>query len=124
MVADIQDTIQRILRLPVDFHAIGSKSIVQLLLESGYEDCQLEITAKVLEEAIREFPTLIQAWSHYSEDQRTSEGWYFLRNENDQFEVGYYDAVNGKERQQVFSDEAEACAVFIQKEIEGIMERR
>lgn len=53
---------------------------------------------------------LLQAWLSYSEDQRTSDGWYFTRSEAaGAWEVGQ---LRGRKRE-VFSNPAAACAAFV-----------
>ncbi len=110
----------KILSMPKDFMTLGNKSMVQLLKESGY----LEQKAKVTKDGIREFLSthldFVESWERYSQDKRSSSGWYLLREDNI-WTVGYFN-VGEKEHEQTYTSGLEACAVLILNELEQLAE--
>jgi hypothetical protein len=50
--------------------------MVDLIRESSYLKNSVLLTVDSLESVLRSNPPLINAWLRYSEDKRTSRGWY------------------------------------------------
>ena len=104
--------------MPRDFHILGNKSMIQLLVESGYLNETQFVIKETISAYLAENPDLITDWENYSSDKRVSEGWYFLKRDLDWI-VGY--AGNSSQEQRlIFSSEFEACAEFILREVSGI----
>ena len=114
----MSNVVSKICSMPGDFHLLGNKSMIQLLIESGYlNEIQL-VTKETILTCLAENPDLILDWENYSADKRVSEGWYFLKSDLDWI-VGY--AGNSSlEQRLIFSSEFEACAEFILREVSGI----
>ena len=74
--------------------------------------------SEILEQLTRD-PSLVEDWVSWSEDKRTSEGWYFLLRDYGGT-VGY---LGSSEPDLVFTSSAEACAEFILREVAGIDSR-
>jgi len=110
------DVVARICGLPAQFKAHGTVSVLQLVDESGYRANPGSLTADAVSVYLREHPELIEAWLAYSEDKRTSSGWYVIQLSGDIFEIG--DHPNG-ERLSV-TGRAPACAEFIVREVRSI----
>ena len=106
--------IERICNLPVEFRR-GSKSPVQLIRESGYFESPNELTVEALAAFICNHVEVIQVWLSWSEDKRVSSGWYFIR-KNGGFIVG--NLADGPQLR--FSDESQACAEFVLREVASI----
>lgn len=111
--------IARICAVPLD---IGhpSKSIGQVVLESGFPSVRPRLTVARLAEYVRAHRTIIDDWLGYSQDKRTSGGWYFL--EGSPWVVGQVDSAGPKP--QTFADAALACATFMLAELDWISNER
>ena len=114
------DVLSKICSMANDHMAGGNKSMVKLLKESGYSGRKEAIAKSELIEYLMAHPDLIDSWARYSSDKRCLPGWYLLR-EADRWTVGYID-MDGKESEQTFLSEFEACAIFILNELEQLTE--
>ena len=116
----MSNVVSKICSMSRDFYSLKNKSIIQLLIESGYIDETQLVTKEAILIYLAENPDLIPDWEIYSSDKRVSEGWYFLREGSDWI-VGYAGNPSLKQRL-VFSSGFEACAEFILREVSGIAE--
>jgi hypothetical protein len=91
-----------------------------LLKESGYLYSSDEVLVKDIREALAEQPRRIDEWAQYSNDKRSSSGWYFRPDGDGTFEVGYYSSKEKKNTRSSFVDRATACAIFIKREADYI----
>lgn len=113
------DMISNIVSLPEKFESIGDISIYSLLKEMGYFEIYDQINeADILDRLIKN-PEYINQWLNWSEDKRSSSGWYFKKNENDNYIVGYF-SIKEDHKIMEYSNIKEACASFIKREIEEI----
>ncbi len=101
------------------FREAGHISMLKLLKESGYVENADLISEMQILEYVRKHSELINTWLHYSEDKRTSEGWYINspsanQKISDLWIVGSYP--NGETRE--FRDDVSACAFYIKQEKE------
>jgi hypothetical protein len=110
------DVVARICELPVEFRTRGNASVTQLVEESGYAGHKTAVTVEAVSRYIHDRPDLIEAWFSYSEDQRTSSGWYLICRADGKFEVGYFP----KGERLAIADREAACAEFIVREIRSI----
>ncbi len=108
-----------LVRIPLTFRERGNISVVSLLIEIADQE---PISVAPLWKALKASPDLVDEWVSYSEDKRTSEGW-FLIDRGSYWEVGYL-APRGKGAKSLrFQDRMEACATFASNELEGIRSR-
>jgi len=114
--AEPMDVVAKICDLPVQFKVRGNVSVVDLVAASGYPAAPEALTVTAVSAYLREHPDLIEAWLTYSEDKRTSSGWYVSQRSSGTFEIGYHPQ---GERISV-SDRATACAEFIVREVRSI----
>jgi hypothetical protein len=70
------DVVARICDLPVQFKARRTASVIQLVDESGYRADPGSLTVNAVSAHLDAHPDLVDAWLAYSEDKRTSSGWY------------------------------------------------
>jgi len=84
--------------------------------ESGYRAAPGSLTVDAVSRYLHEHPALIEAWLAYSEDKRTSSGWYITQRSDDTFEIGYHP----KGERIVIAGRASACAEFIVREVRSI----
>ncbi len=111
-----------IISIPSRFYLDGNNhSFHDLLKESGYLEIYKELSENLLSEVLKSNPENFQAWLNWSEDKRTSEGW-FLRTDGKTFEVGQ---INGENYENLinFEDKFEACSSFIIKELDFIKDK-
>lgn len=112
----LAEIVARICAIPALFKALGNVSVAELVERSGYRVAAAELTVDAISSYLRERPDLIEAWLGYSEDKRTSSGWYIRQLSRDAFEIGWYP----QGERIVVSGKAEACAEFIIREIRSI----
>ncbi|RBP40339.1 hypothetical protein DES53_10845 [Roseimicrobium gellanilyticum] len=105
----VHETLIAVCNIARDFPTSSLKALID---RSGYRMHRQEITKDAIEEHVRANQQLIDEWLRYSEDKRTSGGWYL--DVRGPFVVG---ALRTGERKQ-FDDRAEACAAFIKNEVE------
>ncbi|MEO4004180.1 hypothetical protein [Flavobacterium sp. CAU 1735] len=111
--------IKSILSLPEKFHVLGNASIYSLLKETGYFEINSQINEATILDELNKHPEYINYWLNWSDDKRTTSGWYFKQNENGKYVVGYF-PVSEQSRLMEYSDLKDACAAFIKREIEEI----
>ncbi len=105
--------IESLCRLPLAFRERRAVSYVDLLREIGYSAAEVPLSASELAGYLGEHPSLIDLWIAYSQDKRTSSGWYFERHGNKGYEVAHFP--NGP--RMLLDDSAQACAEFIIREL-------
>ena len=107
--------IKKIIFLPETF-AIANVSVYSLLKESGYFEIYEQVSETDIFEMLVQYPECIKQWLSFSEDKRSSSGWYFKQGDNGEYIVG----IQGNVKTINYLDEVEACAAFIKREIEDI----
>lgn len=112
-------TIQDIIFLPDRFYSEGNLSIYSLLKESGYFELHDQINEADIFQELTQHLECIDQWLSWSENKRSSSGWYFRENENGQYVVGYFPLQESLNTTDYF-DKIEACSAFIKREIEDI----
>ncbi len=117
---NIETTIEKIIHLPHVFKRIGTKSVHSLLKDTGYFEMADQIHEENIINALQQFPDCIAEWKQFSEDKRTSSGWYFYEIEGKRFVVGNLDPIKVNNLEVEFSDIIKACAFYIKHEIENI----
>lgn len=115
-------TIQDIIFLPNKFYNEGNVSIYSLLKESGYFELHNQISEADIFEELTQHLEYIDQWLRWSENKRSSSGWYFRENESGKYVVGYFPFQESLKAIEYF-DKAEACSAFIKREIEDIREK-
>jgi hypothetical protein len=108
--------VSAVARFPAAFRARDTETVVDLVRRSGIADNADGIAVQPLRAFLMKHPELVPVWEGWSEDKRTSQGWYFLR-EGDRFVVGFYPTGP----RNVFDDRFEACATFIVHEMQELM---
>src|SRR6185295_12502945 len=99
---------------PIDFSR-GSKSMLQLVADSGVEEFPATLTAADIVGYLAGHPDVVEYWLQYSANKRVTSGWYFARRV-DRFEVGYHP----KGKVLTFSDPCRGCAEFLIREISAL----
>ncbi len=107
--------VKNICHLPRRFRESGI-SAYKLVCETGINPDSLDVHS--VSSVLSSEPELIDDWLGWSEDQRCSPAYYFIKEES-RYVVGLYP---GSERVE-FSDRIAACADFIVKHLRGYAER-
>lgn len=106
--------------IPRTFHRLGNVTTYDLLKETGYFEMHDQVSKESIHEALAQQPECIDEWMLYSQDKRTSSGWYLKKNDEDTYIVGYFAGKGGEAVQLKFIDRTVACAAFIKRECEDI----
>ena len=112
----------QIVTIPRRFHSLGSISIFSLLEETGYFGLHDQISEGDIRTALLCCPECVQEWRQYSEDKRSSSGWYVTLNDEGLYETAYFNvqAVPNTTNRVQYKDAVDAWADFIKHEIESI----
>jgi hypothetical protein len=103
-----------------DYHA-KSMSPHALLTASGYREHCDSITVEKIREHVARHPELVGEWVAYSENKRTSSGWYLAADSaHGPFELGWFPTCDPAKSEKTFTDGVEACALYIKHELESI----
>jgi len=116
------DLAMQIVTMPRRFHSLGNISIFNLLEETGYFERHDQISEDGIRTALLCCPECVQEWIQYSEDKRSSSGWYLTLNDEGLYETAYFDikAVPNTTNRFQYESAVDACAAFIKHEIESI----
>ena len=111
--------IHDIIFLPKKFYEYGDISMYSLLKDKGYFEIYNQISEKNIQDVLARNPECIKLWQIWSENKRSSSGWFLGKNEDRKYTVGYIPAKEDLKSTEYF-DVIEACAAFINREIEQI----
>jgi len=115
----------QIVTMPRRFHSLGNISIFSLLEETGYFELHDQISEDDIRTALLCCPECVQEWMQYCSDKRTSSGWYIRLNDEELYEIGYFDIKADHDTNRVqYKNAIDACAAFIKHEIESIRSRK
>jgi hypothetical protein len=114
-VAIPPDQVDAICRIP---QTLGRRSLAELVVETGYRELRPTLNGQDLADHLARHPGLVLDWLRYSEDKRTSGGWYLLH-PSAEWVVG---RLTGPEhgRELRFRAGPEACAEFILRELDSV----
>ena len=119
MSSKVNNTIAGVIHLAKKFSEVSDVNIYSLLKDTGYFELHDLVSEAAIRDAILRSPECINQWYSFSEDKRSSAGWYFRR-DNDSYMVGFISS-NSKAIPSIrYADQAEACASYIKREIEDI----
>jgi hypothetical protein len=107
--------VERLCRLPADFYS-GSKSMVQLVAESGINANPAALAVASILTYLTNHSELIEQWLRWSENKRVTSGWYFMR-QSGKYVVGFRpngDILN-------IAEPELACAEFVVREVKAMM---
>jgi hypothetical protein len=105
-------------RLAEDISAGGAGTPLRELLDAtGYRLLRPGLTVGVLTEYLTDHPEVVTQWSRYSDDKRTSGGWYFLES-GTSWSVGRLGPHAARTDDHHYASPPEACANFILQELD------
>jgi len=115
------DIATQIVAIPRKSHMMDM-SPFGLLKATGYFKLHDQISKQDIRAALLCCPECVREWMQYSEDQRSSSGWYFTLNDEGLYETGHFDikSVPNDTNRVQYENAVDACAAFIKHEIESI----
>lgn len=116
-----KNIINQLIELPVSLKLNQKLSPLEVLKRSGYFEKHLQISEDAFYIKLLEFPYLVKEWLDFSENKRTSTGWYFYKSSDSEVVLGYIDNKNPSNNiEQKYLDIFRGCSNFIIKELEFI----
>lgn len=109
------DRLDPICRIP---EALPQRSLRDLIDETGYRYLRPALSRDEVTSYLVRHPKLVLEWLRYSENKRTSGGWY-LMHPSSGWVVGRL-AGPEQERELRFGSGPEACAEFILRELDSV----
>lgn len=88
----VTETIEKLLAVPIDYRDLGNVGLQELVRRSGYFEVHEQVTEEEIRRVLLQHPEYVNVWLTYSEDKRTSSGWYLLRESEQTYVVGYFEA--------------------------------
>ena len=114
------DIAMQIVTIPRKFHT-GDMSVFALLEATGYFELHDQVSESDIRVALLRDPESVQEWMQYCSDKRTSSGWFIRLNDEELYEVGYFDIKADYDTNRVqYENAIDACAAFIKHEVESI----
>jgi hypothetical protein len=114
----MSDLIFKLINLARDFSQKRTVSIYELLQQAGYMEAVGKISDQDIYRELVAAPDFADDWLEYSEDKRTSNGWYYKQTDNGKYLVGYVDESGKTETE--YDDKIKACSKFIKQELDAI----
>ena len=108
----------RICGVPAEFSQSGLP-LLEVVQASGYAEFRGQFAASELAEYLRARPAVVDQWVTFSEDKRTSEGWYL----RPPYSIGRVSREPPPMHEVKHVDLAAACAAFIIAELGDILDR-
>jgi hypothetical protein len=105
--------IELVCTLPIHFRTSRIKTPKQVVRKLKLRQHRSEVNLEKIIAYLAENTDLLELWLRWSEDKRWSPAWYFTERKPNWL-VGFYP--DGPEF--IFSEPIEACAVFVEKELD------
>ncbi len=118
---NVDDVVQAVCRLPLDFHATRTMSAVDLVRASGYPAVRSEVTVERLATCLRDHPDWVEQWFEWSADNRGSPAWYLLVSGSGEFQLGFYEGPDSQPPV-TLTDKVHAAAEFVHRYLEQVAE--
>ncbi len=113
------DILVDLVHLPRRFNA-SKMSMYELLRQTHYFELYDEVSEAGIRETLARHPECVDEWISYSEDKRTSSGWYIKQENGTSYKVGCLSPKGDKNIETSYVDRTDACAAFIKHELEDI----
>lgn len=118
-IMQTKEIVFAIIHLPSEFNRKGDSSFYELLKSTEYFSFFSQINVPDLIEGLKQYPDCVFDWLQYSEDKRTSDGYYFIRHK-EEYRIGNLNRNGTKQSEEKYEDRFLACATFIKYEVEGM----
>jgi hypothetical protein len=116
----IQEVIESVCKMAVEYHRRGDASPMELLIESKYHTFRASITVQGIQQYLLAHSDLVASWYIYSENKRADGCSFDYHNRRI-----YYSPGNRQEqkREETFDDINQACAAYIKHEMDSIADQ-
>lgn len=118
----INKILYKIVLIPNILTENREKSTFEILHDIQYFDYYKNISVSDIERVLKNDSQIVRNWIQFSEDKRVTAGWYFKKNNDNCFIVGFHEKNKGFSNTKKFHDPMRACAYFIKKELESLSE--
>lgn len=116
----IDTIIDSVVRLPMEYNGPrNNKSIYSLLQDTSYFEAYDQVSVDDISKSLSKNPKCVDAWLNWSESKRSCSGWYFRKENQCEYVVGYFPETD-MHRTTRYSNIKQACSEFIKREIEEI----
>lgn len=116
----MNDIATEIVTIPRKFQT-RDMSIFDLLKETAYFEPHNQVSESDIRVALLRDSECVQEWMQYCSDKRSSSGWYIRLNDEELYEIGYFDIKADFDTNRMqYENAIDACAAFIKHEIEDI----
>jgi len=115
----IDEVVKKIVFIPSRLNDIKNASAYSLLKESGYFEIYNQINEILIMRMLSNSPKVVDDWLQWSENKRTSSGWFINKGESGKYRVAFFPMSKNFPLVE-YSDVLEACSAFIKREIENI----
>lgn len=112
------DRFARICTVPAEYGQ-GDRSLLEVVRASGFAEFRGQFAPRELADYLRAKPAIVDQWIAYSEDKRTTEGWYL----RPPYSIGRVARWSPPMHEVKHPDLAAACAAFIIAELGAILDR-
>ena len=119
MKSELDETVDTVCLLPIDYASFRIYTAVELLRRSGYVAVQSEVTVERLAASLAAHPDWVDAWFVWSAETR-AKTYLFIRDCGpEEWEVAWFDG-DANQRSMRFVDRTWACAEYVLRELEAI----
>jgi len=115
---DAEAQFDRVSDVPAEIRR-SNRSLREVVHSSGYADLRGQFAPRELAAYLRARPEVIAQWVAYSEDKRTSDGWYL----RPPYSLGRISSEPPPMHEVKHVDLAAACAAFIIAELGEVLDR-
>jgi hypothetical protein len=115
----VEVSFDRICDVPAEVRRTG-RSVADVVRASGYAQLRGQFAPRDLAAYLRARPEVVDQWVGYSEDKRTSDGWYL----RPPYSIGRITSESPPMHEVKHADLAAACAAFIVAELGEVLDRQ
>ncbi len=108
--------VAKICSLAEQLERAEDKSLMQLLKDMGIRGISIED----INDYLKDNAGLVEDWLLYSMNKRTDEGWYFKKENEVTYIIGYLFRDSNRRKESKYSDAIQACATFIYNDLSDI----
>ncbi len=119
MRSELDETVDTVCRLPIDYASFRIYTAVELLRRSGYVGVRSEVTVERLAASLAAHSDWVDAWFAWSAETRSRTHWFIRDCGQEEWEVAWFDG-DANRRSMAFANRTRACAEYVLRELESI----
>ncbi|GJM26793.1 MAG: hypothetical protein DHS20C16_32080 [Phycisphaerae bacterium] len=116
----IRETIANVMYIPRKMKTHQNVSLNSLVENSGFLDLHEDVAEQGMREFIAQHPETIEEWECFSQDQCGSPAWFFAREKDGTFQLGWFSDTIGMSQLESYKSGAEACSKFVIRTLKKI----